>query len=517
MLPAVTSASGRVIGGRYRLSEALGQGGMGVVWMAHDDLLDRTVALKEVVGSVASEDVRERLLREARAAARLDHPGAVRIYDVVDEDDHSTAPWIVMEVLTGRTLKDAVNTDGPLPPRRVAEIGVALIDALAAAHRAGILHRDVKPGNVQLCDDGRVVLTDFGIASIAGDSSITRTGDIVGSPAYMSPERARGEELGPESDLFALGATLYAAVEGVQPFDRETPLATLTAIVSDPPRPCRNAGPLAPVLDGLLAKDPAQRMSADEAREKLGTIIRGDPSETAAWAPDVHHDETRTLPPLPPAAPAAPAAADRSTADERPRQPRRWMGALLVVVIVLVAAGGVAAWLTTRHNGSGGHAGTKPSSSSGDGPFSPGQHGIPADWETHTGAGWAVATPAGWTQQQDGDFTRYKRPPSEGSAYIAIGSESGSSPSAVLDSFEQSFSSHPNYHQVSRTTTRFRGQSLPLLTVTYESQGAELEASFLPVPLQGHVYLLWWQTLTNGWDAAQDLRAKVVSTFRASG
>src|SRR5947208_5417640 len=253
---------------------------MGVVWMAHDDLLDRMVALKEVVASDASEDVRERLLREARAAARLDHPGAVRIYDVVDEADHSTPPWIVMEVLTGRTLKDAVNVDGPLPPPRVAEIGVALIDALAAAHRAGILHRDVKPANVQLCDDGRVVLTDFGIAQVTGDSSITRTGDIVGSPAYMSPERARGEQLGPESDLFALGATLYAAVEAEPPFDRETPLATLTAIVNDPPRPCRNAGPLAPVLAGLLAQDPRQRMRADEARATLSAIVRGsDPSE----------------------------------------------------------------------------------------------------------------------------------------------------------------------------------------------------------------------------------------------
>src|SRR4051794_19257631 len=276
MLPAVTSESDRVIGGRYRLREPIGHGGMGVVWMAHDDLLDRTVALKEVVASGgASDEVRERMLREARAAARLDHPGAVRIYDVVDADDHSTPPWIVMEVLTGRTLKDAVNDDGPLPPRRVAEIGVALVDAITAAHRAGILHRDVKPANVQLCDDGRTVLTDFGIASIAGDSSITRTGDIVGSPAYMSPERARGTSLGPESDLFALGATLYTAVEGSPPFERDTPLATLTAIVNDPPAPYRRAGALRPVLDGLLVKDPAHRMSADAARTALSAASRG--------------------------------------------------------------------------------------------------------------------------------------------------------------------------------------------------------------------------------------------------
>jgi serine/threonine protein kinase len=497
-----------VIGGRYRLREPLGYGGMGVVWMAQDELLDRTVALKEVVGSDTSDDVRERMLREARAAARLDHPGAVRIYDVVDEDDHSTPPWIVMEVLTGHTLKDAVNADGPLPPPRVAEIGVALIDAIAAAHRAGILHRDVKPANVQLCDDGRVVLTDFGIAQVAGDSSITRTGDIVGSPAYMSPERARGEPVGPESDLFALGGTLYAAVEGEPPFDRETPLATLTAIVNDPPRPCRNAGPLAPVLDGLLAKDPKQRMGADEAREKLAAIARGaDPAETSSWSPVPPHDETRTMPPLPPT--SAPEQQGGRTAGRR----QRWVGAVILLVIVGALAAGISYWLVHRQHGSGGGGGT---ASSSDGPCDPGQDSVPADWETHTADGWSVATPANWEPQHDGAFTRYKRPASEGSAYIAVAPQSGDSPETVLDSFEHSFSSHSNYHQVARTTTTFHGASLPLLTVTYTSDGADLEASFLPVSANGHVYLLWWQTLTSGWDAAQPLREKVLSTFRAS-
>jgi serine/threonine protein kinase len=206
----------------------------------------------------------------------LDHPGAVRIYDVVDPTEEQDAPWIVMEVLTGRTLKDTVREDGPLSPRRVAEVGLALVDAIGAAHRAGIVHRDVKPANVQLCDDGRVVLTDFGIAQVTGDSSITRTGDLVGSPAYMSPERARGEPLGPESDLFSLGATLYAAVEGASPFERETPIATLTAIVHEPPAPCRRAGALAPLIDGLLAKNPADRLTEAETRERLMAISRGD-------------------------------------------------------------------------------------------------------------------------------------------------------------------------------------------------------------------------------------------------
>src|SRR5204863_8875475 len=167
-------------------------------------------------------------LREARAAARLHHPGAVRVYDVVDDDVH---PWLVMEVLSGRTLAETVDAEGPLPEQRVAEIGLALIDTLTAAHAAGILHRDVKPANVQLCDDARVVLTDFGIAHVTGDASITQTGDIVGSPAFMSPERARGLSLGPPSDLFSLASTLYTAVEGHPPFVGETPVATLTAAV----------------------------------------------------------------------------------------------------------------------------------------------------------------------------------------------------------------------------------------------------------------------------------------------
>jgi predicted Ser/Thr protein kinase len=508
MLPAVTSASGRLIGDRYRLREPLGHGGMGIVWLAHDELLDRTVALKEVVTSVgASDDVRERMLREARAAARLDHPGAVRIYDVVDESDHSRPPWIVMEVLTGRTLKDAVNEDGPMPARRAAEVGVALIDAVVAAHRAGILHRDVKPANVQLCDDGRVVLTDFGIASIAGDSSITRTGDIMGSPAYMSPERARGEQLGPESDLFALGATLYAAVEGAPPFDRETPLATLTAIVNDPPRPCRKAGPLAPVLDGLLAKDPKQRLTAADAREMLAAISRGtDPADTGAWSPVDLHDETRTMP----AVLSPPTTGQQPPAKARRR--RRWLAVTAFVVVALAIGGGVAAWVTQRHNGSGHQsAGT-------DGPFAPSQDGVPADWKTQTTpAGWSVATPANWHEERQGDVIRYKRPVGEGSAYIAVLPESGTSAATVLDRVERSFAAgHSTYHRVSLTDTTFRGARLPLLTFTYQSQGADLEASYLAYPAHGQVYILWWQTLTSGWDAALPLRATVLSTFRAA-
>jgi eukaryotic-like serine/threonine-protein kinase len=202
----------RLVKGRYRLRSLLGRGGMGLVWLAEDEVLRRPVALKELAPRrPISEELRmeahARALTEARAAARVDHTGTVRVYDLVEED---SLPWIVMELLSGRTLKDAVVAEGPLPVSEVARLGVRLIDALQAIHRAGVVHRDIKPGNVYLCDGGRVVLGDFGIAWTAGDGSTVPDGEFAGSPAYVSPERVRNEEVGPASDLFSLGSTLYA-------------------------------------------------------------------------------------------------------------------------------------------------------------------------------------------------------------------------------------------------------------------------------------------------------------------
>jgi len=185
---------------------------------------------------------------------------------VVEEDGH---PWIVMERLSGRTLEEVLDTEGPLPIDRVTSIGLCLLDVLQASHRAGIVHRDVKPGNVHLCDGGRVVLTDFGIASTMGHGCSSQTGEIFGSPAYISPERVQGGEFGPASDLFSLGATLFAAVEGRPPFDKGSLFATLIAVVEDAPTPFLRAGPLRPVIEGLLAKNPERRLSAARARDAL--------------------------------------------------------------------------------------------------------------------------------------------------------------------------------------------------------------------------------------------------------
>jgi eukaryotic-like serine/threonine-protein kinase len=270
--------AGRVVAGRYRLRRLLGRGGMGAVWLAVDEALHRPVAVKQLVLSGLATDeerlaARARLLREARLAARVDHPGTVRVYDVAEDTGD---PWIVTEALPGRTLEAALRDQGPLPVGLVISVGLCLLDALQATHRAGIVHRDVKPSNVQLCGGPRDVLTDFGIASTAEDGPDTSMGKIVGSPAYMSPEQVHGGEFEPASDLFSLGATLYAAVEGRSPFGKGCPVATLTAVVTDPPAPLLRAGPLGPVIEGLLAKDPARRLSTDQARRALRAIRRGE-------------------------------------------------------------------------------------------------------------------------------------------------------------------------------------------------------------------------------------------------
>ncbi|MBT8224476.1 MAG: serine/threonine protein kinase, partial [Dactylosporangium sp.] len=257
------SSSSTLIAQRYRLIRQLGSGGMGRVWLAQDVKLDRQVAVKEIIppkGLTERErtEIQLRTLREARTAASLSHPNVVRVFDTMNIDDQ---PWIVMEYVPSRSLQEVIDTDGPLPSVRVAEIGMAVLAALRTAHKAGVLHRDVKPGNVLLADDGRVVLTDFGLATFDGDPQVTRTGLILGSPQYISPERATEGTSLPESDLWSFGATLYAAVEGRAPYARANALATLTALVTEDLDPAPNAGRLQPVLDALLRRDPAARLS----------------------------------------------------------------------------------------------------------------------------------------------------------------------------------------------------------------------------------------------------------------
>jgi hypothetical protein len=266
--------SDRVVAGRYRLVTALGSGGMGTVWLGQDDVLHRQVAVKEVnpppgVTEDEREILRGRTLREARTAARLSHPNVVTIYDVV-EDGNQT--WIVMELVRARSLRDVVEQDGPLTPEHAARVGLQVLAALRAAHALGIMHRDVKPGNVLIETDGRVVLADFGIARAEDTPATTATGVIVGSPSYIAPERARGERGGPESDLWSLGATLYAAVEGRPPYDRAGALATLTAVVTEDPDPPHRCAQLWPVISDLLRREPSLRLGPDGAQQSLRRV-----------------------------------------------------------------------------------------------------------------------------------------------------------------------------------------------------------------------------------------------------
>ena len=271
------AAPGTLIGGRYTLRAAVGHGGMGTVWRAADTLLRRDVAIKEVIlppGLALSDrdSMYERTMREARAAAALQHPAVVQVYDVVHENGR---PWIVMELLDARSLADMVIEDGPVAPRVVAKIGIALLGALEVAHAHGVLHRDVKPANVLICSDGRCVLTDFGVARMPTDVQLTTPGMVLGSPHFISPERAMGSDFGPPSDLFSLGVTLYTAIEGRPPFDKGDPIETMHAVVEDPPTPAQRAGSLTPVLMGLLEKDPAQRFDVPTARTMLRQQLAG--------------------------------------------------------------------------------------------------------------------------------------------------------------------------------------------------------------------------------------------------
>lgn len=313
--------TGRLVGGRYRLGGVLGRGGMGTVWRGEDEILGRRVAVKELrFPSSVDEEEKQRLitrtLREAKAIARIRSGSAVTVFDVVNEDSR---PWIVMELVEGRSLADQIKKDGPLDPQRAAEVGLAILDVLRAAHREGILHRDVKPSNVLLEDGtGRVVLTDFGIAKVEGDPSVTSTGMLVGAPSYISPERARGKPPGPPADLWSLGGLLYAAVEGRPPYDKGSAISTLTAVMTEPVPVPEHAGELREVIAGLLVKDPEKRLDVNGARLLLEPVANGLKSPLSPARGDV--ERTSMLPrveaPAPPGGPATPSAPGKGNAAE---------------------------------------------------------------------------------------------------------------------------------------------------------------------------------------------------------
>ncbi|MDF2093037.1 serine/threonine-protein kinase [Knoellia sp. 3-2P3] len=344
----------QLIAGRYEVQRAIGRGGMGTVWLARDNRLGRDVAVKQI-GALPGESANEtrRAMREARSAAALNHPNAVAVYDVVD---HENAPWLVMEYVEGETLADLIAREGALDPRRAADIGAQLASALSRAHERGIVHRDIKPGNVLIDRSGRPKISDFGIARGLGDDALTQTGFVTGTPGYLSPELARGEDPDAASDVWALGATLYAAVEGRPPFaPRSNPIALLQDIARGEPQPMHQAGELGGAIEAMMHIDPAQRWDMSTAAARLGQIGSGDltmplAGAAAAAATEViptAQEPTRAMPaaggaaaygpPTPDPTPL-PAPVPENGGDDT-RRSRRWVP-LLVAALLLLALGG---------------------------------------------------------------------------------------------------------------------------------------------------------------------------------
>ncbi|MFE7412341.1 serine/threonine-protein kinase [Streptomyces laurentii] len=474
-----STGAGLLLAGRYRLGEAIGRGGMGRVWRAHDEVLHRVVAVKELTaGRYVTESDRQvlhtRTQTEARAAARISHPGVVTVHDVLQHDDR---PWIVMQYVDGPSLADAVKERGTVDAREAARIGLHVVGALRAAHAAGVLHRDVKPGNVLLAHDGRVLITDFGIAQVEGDTSITRTGELVGSIDYLAPERVQGGDPGPASDLWSLGATLYTAVEGTSPFRRGSPISTMQAVVTDEPPYPEKAGALAPVVVALLRKDPEQRPRADEIERMLLDAMEGRPplaaqayvptrrmtaEERAAAAPAATtplpepYAEPRPAPvsvpsPVPapapapaPRSPSAPVTAPVPAPASAPHR-GRWRPAVLAALAAGLLAGGAVFAAMTHLGGllgtdgqddQGGGAtssatgaanpGTGPSGdTSGDTSADPSPDdgrtsgGVPVGWRrVKDPLGFSILVPDGWTRQVKGGQVDYT--PDNGRHHIRV-------------------------------------------------------------------------------------------------
>jgi serine/threonine protein kinase len=519
----------QVVAGRYELLERVGRGGFGVVWRACDTLLQRHVALKEIhipgfLDDGDRAELREKVLKEARAAARLDHPGAVTVFDVLDDDDQ---PVIVMELVEAPDLSELVSLHGPLPPAEAARIGLEVLDVLAAAHSRGIVHRDVKPGNVLVGPGDRVRLGDFGVAAILDDPTVSTSGAVTGSPAYMAPEQATNKGAVPESDLWSLGATLYFAVEGRPPFDKGAPLPTLTSIVHDPPRPAEHAGALGPVLDGLLVKDPQARLESGPLRDRLAQVMTAASPAPAVTRSDdtavLQMDDVVVPPPPPPVAEAPPPRPPPAPVPGRRSQSRLpWVFAVVALLVVALIGIGLASNDGSRQQGNtgGGSAATTttPGSSASTSRSSGGRAASTSDWIRYTDpqTGFTISHPPAWTVRINGTLTDFRDP--ETGAYLRVDhvQPPKPSPEAAWQELEPRFAAeNTNYRRIRIEPTTYAGSKAALWEFTYTSGGAELHVGDLGFITPSYGFALYFQTRAGDWDGLQPVFQAFKESFKA--
>nr|WP_229913518.1 serine/threonine-protein kinase [Streptomyces capitiformicae] len=522
----MVSDEGRLIAGRYRLTEQIGRGGMGTVWRAGDEVLDRQVALKRlhVQPHLSPDDLvrlYERTRREARSAARIAHPNVIVVHDVVDDhldagDGYGEAgdgrPCIVMEYVPAPTLADLLGDGRTIPPEDSARIGLGMVAALRAAHAAGVLHRDVKPGNVLLGAEGRVVLTDFGIAMTADASTLTKTGEMVGSIHYMAPERIRGQTPGPASDLWALGATLYQAVEGRPPFRRLTAMEAAYAIAVDPLEPLKQGGALEPLIVALLSKDPADRPTAEQTEEALRAVVSG--------------VTTVTLPkPASQGSGAEPPETGRGRGrGSRGAEPGRGRGkrvlvpvgvALAVVATVVGATLYMRADNTTNDSDSRQNAGAATPSYS----PSPVPDGFHLVKEESLGVSFPV--PDGWKpNKRTAEQVTYVDPTRLAEIRIGVVDPAGSHPIAHFADIEANTKvNYPNtYRKLRMQKTTFRGQPAAIWEFTFQGRARAFRAIDLGFGREGErEYDIYLSAPDEKWDTYRPVFDKVRDGFVTSG
>ncbi|MER6357972.1 serine/threonine-protein kinase [Streptomyces sp. NPDC001634] len=517
------SDEGRLVAGRYRLAEQIGRGGMGTVWRAEDEVLVRQVALKQLHAQPHLSDdelatLYERTRREARSAARVVHRNVVVVHDVVDDGGR---PCIVMEYVPAITLGALLKEGDALPPEEVARIGVGMIAALRAAHAAGVLHRDIKPGNVLLGTDGRVVLTDFGIAHTAGTSTLTRTGEMVGSIDYMAPERIRGQKPGPASDLWSLGATLYQAVEGRPPFRRITPMETAYAIAVDPLEPMKQAGPLEPLIETLLAKNPEDRPSAEQTERALTASCSG--GSTTVASPVRTHRPSESLqdegPPTERNSGTEPLEPPTQRAGARARRRGRKRLALAAIVVAAVSAAAAVALSSTprHHKDTSGARTSRPSPTPSYTP-SPVPEGYHLVKDEQLGISFPV--PDGWKAgQHASDEVTYTD--SSRLAGITIGTvdPAGANPAAHFADIEANTKiNYATYRRLRMQQTTFRGQPAAVWEFTFQGRVRVFRAIDLGYGREGgREYDIYLSAPDAKWDTYRPVFDNVRDAFITTG